>query len=44
MQNEVEEIEKDNNLAKNDLNQYLEAYIKCKDTMRTFAPSNPPRR
>lgn len=36
IKNEVEGIEKDNYLKKNELNQYLEAYIKCKDTMRDF--------
>lgn len=42
MKNEVGDIEKDNNLMKNDLNQYLEAYIKCKDTMRNFVA--PPKK
>jgi hypothetical protein len=36
MKDETDHLEWDNHLLKNDLNQYLESYIKYKDTMRKF--------
>ena len=39
MQKEVNGMEAENNRKKNEINQYLEAYIKCKDTMRSNNPN-----
>lgn len=42
MKDEVDNLEWDNHLLKNDLNQYLEAYCKYKGTMRKFVA--PPKK
>jgi len=44
MQNDANNVNFDCHLLKNDLNQFTEAYMKYKDTMRTFAKGGGPKK
>ena len=44
MQNDANNVNFDCHLLKNDLNQFTEAYMKYKDTMRTFTAKAPTKK